>query len=138
MVRMKQNHGGTGPRYRMILGTAATAVVVLPIAAGVGTPIARAVVAVGQPCSSSDDAKLAYDAAGQQVFCKEGFAPPGWSWQPAPPMIGVHVTGSACDGEAAYTMSRSTDGYLIECVPPHLGNPGTAPQGSIWEHASDL
>jgi hypothetical protein len=87
----------------------------------------------------ADDDKLAYDpVAGQEVFCMQSPLPYGWFWKPAPAMIGVHTTGTSCEGQKAYSSSRSTDGYLIECVPRDLGNPEVAPPGSTWHHASNL
>jgi serine/threonine protein kinase len=89
---------------------------------------------VNQPCSETDHDKLVYDpASAQEIACQEIFWPSyGWSWQKAPPTEGVHVRGAACDGQRAYSSSRTADGYLISCMPPSFTNNEIAGPGSVW------
>ena len=94
---------------------------------------------VDQPCSKTDHDKLAYDpASGQEIACQEIFWPSyGWSWQKAPPTEGVHIRGTACDGLRAYSLSRTADGYLIECMPPAFTSNEIAGPGSVWSRPAN-
>jgi serine/threonine-protein kinase len=67
---------------------------------------------VGGVCSDVD--KLAYDStANEQVVCEAN------TWDRAPATTGVHPIGTSCDepSVAAFAMSKSDDGYLIQCDP---------------------
>jgi serine/threonine protein kinase, bacterial len=67
---------------------------------------------VGGVCSDVD--KLAYDsAANAQVVCEAN------TWSKAPVTTGVHPIGTSCDqpNVPVFAMSKSDDGYLIECDP---------------------
>lgn len=67
---------------------------------------------LGGVCSDVD--KLAYDsAANEQVVCEAN------SWDKAPSTAGVHPIGTSCDEPTVpvFAMSKSDDGYLIECDP---------------------
>jgi serine/threonine-protein kinase len=62
----------------------------------------------------SDVGKLAYDsAANEQVVCEAN------TWDKAPLTTGVHPIGTSCDESTVpvFAMSKSDDGYLIECDP---------------------
>jgi hypothetical protein len=94
---------------------------------------------LGLPCGNSDHDKLIYDpASGQEIACQEVFWPSyGWSWQKAPPTEGVHIQGTACDGQRAYSNSRTADGYLIECMPLTFTNNEIAGPGSVWSQPAN-
>jgi serine/threonine-protein kinase len=67
---------------------------------------------LGGVCSDVD--KLAYDAgANTQVVCEAN------TWDKAPDTAGVHSTGTSCDepNVPVFAMSKSDDGYLIQCDP---------------------
>jgi serine/threonine-protein kinase len=67
---------------------------------------------LGGVCSDVD--KLAYDpGANTQVVCE------GNTWDKAPDTAGVHSTGTSCDepNVPVFAMSKSDDGYLIQCDP---------------------
>jgi len=67
---------------------------------------------LGGVCSDVD--KLAYDAgANTQVVCEAN------TWDKAPDTTGVHSTGTSCDepNVPVFAMSKSDDGYLIQCDP---------------------
>ncbi len=67
---------------------------------------------LGGVCSDVD--KVAYDStANEQVVCEAN------TWDKAPLTTGVHPIGTSCDEPAVpvFAMSKSDDGYLIECDP---------------------
>jgi serine/threonine protein kinase, bacterial len=67
---------------------------------------------LGGVCSDAD--KLAYDAgANTQIVCETN------TWDKAPATTGVHSTGTSCDepNVPVFAMSKSDDGYLIQCDP---------------------
>ncbi len=67
---------------------------------------------LGGVCSDVD--KLAYDAgANTQIVCEAN------TWDKAPATNGVHSTGTSCDEPniPVFAMSKSDDGYLIQCDP---------------------
>ncbi|UQX12493.1 serine/threonine-protein kinase [Candidatus Mycobacterium methanotrophicum] len=73
---------------------------------------ASALPVAGGVCGDVD--KLAYDAgANEQVVCEAN------TWDKAPGTTGVHPVGTSCDepNVAVFAMSKSDDGYLIECDP---------------------
>jgi len=80
-----------------------------------------------------------YDpASGQEIACQEVFWPSyGWSWQKAPPTEGVNMRGTPCDGQRAYSNSRTADGYRIECLPPGFTNNEIAGPGSVWSQPTN-
>jgi serine/threonine protein kinase, bacterial len=70
---------------------------------------------LGGVCSDVD--KLAYDAgANTQIVCEAN------TWDRAPATTGVHPTGTSCDepNVPVFAMSKSDDGYLIQCDPATL------------------
>jgi serine/threonine protein kinase, bacterial len=70
---------------------------------------------LGGVCTDVD--KLAYDAgANTQIVCEAN------TWDRAPATSGVHPTGTSCDEPSVpvFTMSKSDDGYLIQCDPATL------------------
>jgi serine/threonine protein kinase, bacterial len=70
---------------------------------------------LGGVCSDVD--KLAYDAgANTQIVCEAN------TWDRAPVTSGVHSTGTSCDepNVPVFAMSKSDDGYLIQCDPGTL------------------
>jgi serine/threonine protein kinase, bacterial len=76
---------------------------------------ASSVPVLGGVCSDVD--KLAYDpAANTQIVCEAN------TWDRAPATSGVHPTGTSCDepNVPVFAMSKSDDGYLIQCDPGTL------------------
>ena len=70
---------------------------------------------LGGVCTDVD--KLAYDAgANTQIVCEAN------TWDRAPATSGVHPTGTSCDepNVPVFAMSKSDDGYLIQCDPATL------------------
>jgi serine/threonine protein kinase, bacterial len=70
---------------------------------------------VGGVCSDAD--KLAYDStANTQIVCEAN------TWDKAPVTTGVHPIGTSCDepNVPVFAMSKSDDGYLIQCDPGTL------------------
>jgi serine/threonine-protein kinase len=70
---------------------------------------------LGGVCTDVD--KLAYDAgANTQIVCEAN------TWDRAPVTTGVHPTGTSCDepNVPVFSMSKSDDGYLIQCDPATL------------------
>jgi serine/threonine protein kinase, bacterial len=70
---------------------------------------------LGGVCSDAD--KLAYDStANTQIVCEAN------TWDRAPATTGVHSTGTSCDepNVPVFAMSKSDDGYLIQCDPGTL------------------
>jgi serine/threonine protein kinase, bacterial len=70
---------------------------------------------LGGVCTDVD--KLAYDAgANTQIVCEAN------TWDRAPATTGVHPTGTSCDAPnvPVFAMSKSDDGYLIQCDPGTL------------------
>jgi serine/threonine protein kinase, bacterial len=70
---------------------------------------------LGGVCTDVD--KLAYDAgANTQIVCEAN------TWDRAPATTGVHPTGTSCDepNVPVFAMSKSDDGYLIQCDPGTL------------------
>jgi serine/threonine-protein kinase len=70
---------------------------------------------LGGVCSDVD--KLSYDsAANTQIVCEAN------TWDKAPATTGVHSTGTSCDepNVPVFAMSKSDDGYLIQCDPGTL------------------
>lgn len=70
---------------------------------------------LGGVCSDVD--KLAYDStANTQIVCESN------TWDKAPATTGVHSTGTSCDESnvPVFAMSKSDDGYLIQCDPGTL------------------
>ena len=70
---------------------------------------------LGGVCTDVD--KLAYDAgANTQIVCEAN------TWDRAPATSGVHPTGTSCDepNVPVFAMSKSDDGYLIQCDPGTL------------------
>jgi len=70
---------------------------------------------VGGVCSDAD--KLAYDAgANTQIVCEAN------TWDKAPVTTGVYPIGTSCDepNVPVFAMSKSDDGYLIQCDPGTL------------------
>jgi serine/threonine-protein kinase len=70
---------------------------------------------LGGVCTDVD--KLAYDAgANTQIVCEAN------TWDRAPATSGVHPTGTSCDEPSVpvFAMSKSDDGYLIQCDPATL------------------
>ena len=70
---------------------------------------------LGGVCSDVD--KLAYDStANTQIVCEAN------TWDRAPATTGVHSTGTSCDepNVPVFAMSKSDDGYLIQCDPGTL------------------
>ncbi len=70
---------------------------------------------LGGLCNDVD--KLAYDSlANAQVVCEAN------TWDKAPATTGVHPIGTSCDepNVPVFAMSKSEDGYLIECDPATL------------------
>ena len=43
-----------------------------------------------------------------------------------------HGTWDILDGLRAYSLSRTADGYLIECMPPAFTSNEIAGPGSVW------
>ncbi len=67
---------------------------------------------LGGTCSDID--KLGYDSSdNEQVVCESD------TWDKAPLTAGVHPIGTSCDQPdiPVYAMSKSDDGYLIQCDP---------------------
>ncbi|MBV8177656.1 MAG: serine/threonine protein kinase [Mycobacterium sp.] len=67
---------------------------------------------LGGVCSDAD--RLAYDStANAQVVCEAN------TWDKAPVTTGVHPIGTSCDepNVPVFAMSKSDDGYLIQCDP---------------------
>jgi serine/threonine protein kinase, bacterial len=67
---------------------------------------------LGGVCSDAD--RLAYDStANAQVVCEAN------TWDKAPVTTGVHPVGTSCDepNVPVFAMSKSDDGYLIQCDP---------------------
>jgi serine/threonine-protein kinase len=70
---------------------------------------------LGGVCSDVD--KLAYDStANTQIVCEAN------TWDRAPVTSGVHPIGTSCDepNVPVFAMSKSDDGYLIQCDPGTL------------------
>ena len=70
---------------------------------------------LGGVCTDVD--KLAYDTgANTQIVCEAN------TWDRAPATSGVHPTGTSCDEPSVpvFAMSKSDDGYLIQCDPATL------------------
>jgi len=70
---------------------------------------------LGGVCSDVDE--LAYDSpANTQIVCESN------TWDKAPATTGVHSTGTSCDESnvPVFAMSKSDDGYLIQCDPGTL------------------
>jgi serine/threonine protein kinase, bacterial len=70
---------------------------------------------LGGVCTDVD--KLAYDAgANTAIVCEAN------TWDRAPATTGVHPTGTSCDepNVPVFAMSKSDDGYLIQCDPGTL------------------
>ena len=70
---------------------------------------------LGGVCTDVD--KLAYDAgANTQIVCEAN------TWDRAPATTGVHPAGTSCDepNVPVFAMSKSDDGYLIQCDPATL------------------
>jgi serine/threonine-protein kinase len=70
---------------------------------------------LGGVCTDVD--KLAYDAgANTQIVCEAN------TWDRAPATSGLHPTGTSCDepNVPVFAMSKSDDGYLIQCDPATL------------------
>ena len=70
---------------------------------------------LGGVCSDVD--KLSYDStANTQIVCEAN------TWDRAPATSGVHPTGTSCDepNVPVFAMSKSDDGYLIQCDPATL------------------
>jgi serine/threonine-protein kinase len=78
-----------------------------------GVPAAASSRAVlGGACNDVD--KLAYDSgANEPVVCEDN------TWDKAPLTTGVHPAGTSCDQPdvPVFAMSKSDDGYLIQCDP---------------------
>ena len=83
------------------------------VAGAPGAPAPAATPAVlGGACSDVD--KLAYDSsANEPVVCEDN------TWDKAPLTTGVHPAGTSCDepDTPVFAMSKSDDGYLIQCDP---------------------
>jgi serine/threonine-protein kinase len=76
---------------------------------------ASSVPVLGGVCSDVD--KLSYDStANTQIVCEAN------TWDRAPATTGVHSTGTSCDepNVPVFAMSKSDDGYLIQCDPGTL------------------
>jgi serine/threonine protein kinase, bacterial len=70
---------------------------------------------LGGVCTDVD--KLAYDTgANTQIVCEAN------TWDRAPATTGVHPTGTSCNepNVPVFAMSKSDDGYLIQCDPGSL------------------
>lgn len=99
------------------------------------TTTAAAGPALGESCSSWS--KLAYDAgAGTEIICDGATgagATPHWTAFDPSQVTGTHTRGTSCGGFAPYTMSRSTDNYMITCEPDSSSilQPVAGP-GSMW------
>ena len=87
---------------------------------------------LGLACTDYD--KIVYDpTTGQEIACMERFSPYGWLWKAAPSTDGVHIRGASCEGQRAWSPSRTPDGYLIECIPDDIRSTSPiAGPGSVW------
>ncbi|HVR00235.1 MAG TPA: serine/threonine-protein kinase [Mycobacterium sp.] len=83
------------------------------VAGAPGAPAPASSPAVlGGACNDVD--KLAYDSsANEPVVCEDN------TWDKAPLTTGVHPAGTSCDqpDTPVFAMSKSDDGYLIQCDP---------------------
>jgi serine/threonine-protein kinase len=113
--------GGQGATLRIPVvatrtGDVPPGVVVADPAQAVATTAAPSTTAaapvLGGVCNDVD--KLAYDStANEQIVCEAN------TWDKAPATTGVHPVGTSCAGPnvAAFAMSMSDDGHLIQCDP---------------------
>ena len=84
---------------------------------------------LGLECA--DHHKIVYDpTTGQEITCFEVFSPSyGWFWQALTSTAGVHIRGTSCEGQRAWSSSRTLDGYLVTCQPADIvsANPIAGP-----------
>lgn len=94
---------------------------------------------LGSACT--DHHKIVYDSTTEQeLACSEQFVPShGWLWKAAPSTNGVHKEGTSCEGQRAWSASRTADDYVIICQPADIvsSNP-TAGPGSMWKPPANI
>jgi serine/threonine-protein kinase len=94
---------------------------------------------LGLACTDHD--KIEFDpVSGQEIACRERFSPSyGWFWQQAPPTEGVHLRDTSCEGQHAWSGSRTPDGYLLHCLPADItsSSPIAGP-GSLWRPPTNI
>jgi hypothetical protein len=95
--------------------------------------------AAGLPCADHD--RIAVDpATGQEVGCLERFLPSyEWVWQSISPSGEIHVRGTSCEGERAWSSARTVDGSLIVCQPADfISIDPIAGPGSLWSRPANI
>jgi hypothetical protein len=95
--------------------------------------------ALGLACTDHD--KIVFDpTSGQEIACMERFSPSyGWFWRASPPIEGVHERDTSCEGDRAWSISRTPDGYLIHCLPADImSSSSIAGPGSLWRPPANV
>ena len=94
---------------------------------------------IGLACTDHD--KIEFDStSGGEIACMERFSPSyGWFWRETPPMEGVHERDTSCEGQRAWSNSRTPDDYLIHCLPADISSSSPiAGPGSVWKPPANV
>ena len=94
---------------------------------------------LGLVCTEHD--KIVFDpTSGGEIACMERFSPSyGWFWRETPPMKGVHERDTSCEGQRAWSNSRTPDNYLIHCLPADISSSSPiAGPGSVWKPPANV
>jgi len=94
---------------------------------------------LGSACT--DHHKIVYDSSTEQeLACSEQFEPSHrWLWEAAPSTEGIHEHGTSCEGQRAWSASRTADDYIVICQPADIASSSPiAGPGSMWKSPANI